>query len=329
MFGWVEWSLLTLAAAFLVCAAIPKLRAYRPLFLGGFVLLLSTTLFRRRSDLFGKALASGGAGTVELPVELFGIAWWILGAWLVRSLLTLVLSRTLFPDDNQPHARRLFADLGSGLIYVIALAGIMETVIKQPISAVLATSGVLAIVLGFALQSTLGDVLSGLSINIEKSFGAGDWISLKDHVDGQVIEINWRATRIKTYANDLVIVPNSVIAKAVVTNHRSLYDPFLCALRVTVDNTVPPAAVIELLRAAAAEAPGIAPTYAPVALAHEFVGSLIAYDVFFGVVEFARADAVKSDVILRIVEACTQRRIRIGAETMDVRMVPEAAREAH
>jgi len=55
-----------------------------------------------------------------------------------------VLSKTIFPHDNQPHARRLFADLASALIYVIAFFGIIETVLKQPISAVLATSGVLA-----------------------------------------------------------------------------------------------------------------------------------------------------------------------------------------
>ena len=62
-----------------------------------------------------------------------------------------------------------------------------------PVSAVLATSGVLAIVLGLAMQNTLADVFSGLAINIEQPFGAGDWITLADHVQGQIIEINWRA----------------------------------------------------------------------------------------------------------------------------------------
>ena len=325
MFGWVEWFLLAFAAVFLTCAVIPKLRAYRSLFLGGFVLMVSTTLFRRRGDLLGQSLIGGSAGTVQLPVELFGIAWWILGAWLVRSVLTLVLRRTLFPNDNQPHARRLFADLASGFVYVIAFVGIMDTVLKQPISAVLATSGVLAIVLGLALQNTLGDVLSGLSINIEKPFGAGDWITLNDHVEGQVIEINWRATRIRTYANDLVIVPNSVIAKAIVTNHRSLYDPFLCSLRLKIDNTLPPAVMIQRLEAAAAAAPGIAPAYAPVAYAREFDDTLIAYDLYFGVVDFALTDQVQSDVVRSVAEMCAQHGIRVGAATMDVRLVPVAA----
>jgi small-conductance mechanosensitive channel len=123
------------------------------------------------------------------------IAWWILSAWLIKSLLALILRRTFFPNDYRPHARRLFADLATGLVYVVAFVGIMDTVLKQPISALLATSGVLAIVQGLALQNTLADVFSGLAINIERPFGAGDWITLNDGVEGQIFEINWRATR--------------------------------------------------------------------------------------------------------------------------------------
>jgi len=60
------------------------------------------------------------------------------------------------------------------LVYVVALVGIMDTVFKQSVSAVLATSGVLAVVLGLALQNTLADVFSGLALNIERPFSAGD-----------------------------------------------------------------------------------------------------------------------------------------------------------
>jgi small-conductance mechanosensitive channel len=117
-----------------------------------------------------------------VPSELFGIAWWILGAWLVKNVLALVLRRTIFPDDNQPHARRIYADLGSGVVYVVAFFGIVATVLGQPLSAALAASGVFAIVLGLALQNTLADVFAGLAINVERPFAAGDWITLKDDI---------------------------------------------------------------------------------------------------------------------------------------------------
>jgi small-conductance mechanosensitive channel len=197
----------------------------------------------------------------------------------------------------------------------------MDTVLKQPISTVLATSGVLAIVLGLALQNTLADVFSGIAINVERPFGAGDWITMPDHVEGQVIEINWRATRIRTSSNDIVVIPNSVIAKAVVTNHRRLNDPHLCALRVKVDHTVPPMRVIDTLQAAAGGSAGIAPDTSPVAYACEFIDSLIVYEICFGVDDFALTSTVQSEVIRQVADAFQGAGIPIGTAAMDVRIV--------
>ena len=144
------------------------------------------------------------------------------------------------------------------LVYVVALVGIMDTVLKQPISAVLATSGVLAIVLGLALQNTLADVFSGLALNIERPFRAGEWITIPDGIEGQVMEINWRATRIKTASNNMIVIPNSVISKATITNHRRLNDPHICTVTLKIDHCVPTARVIDVLQAAARGTPGIA-----------------------------------------------------------------------
>ena len=88
----------------------------------------------------------------------------------------------------------------------------------MPVSGLLAASGVIAIVLGLALQSTLGDVFSGIVLNIAKPYSPGDWVILDDGLQGRVIETNWRATQILTGSNDLATVPNSVIAKGKLTN---------------------------------------------------------------------------------------------------------------
>lgn len=228
--------------------------------LGGFVLLLSAALFPAVARLLNAHFDSAGSDATRLPEDVFGVAWWILGAWLARSLLTLVLRRTLFPDDNQPHARRLFADLASVLIYLIAFVGIMGTVLKLPLTNLLATSGVLAIVLGLALQSTLADVFSGLAINVERPFSAGDWITLSEHVEGQIQEITWRATHVRTVCNDTVVIPNSVIAKAIVTIHRQLHQPRWCTVRLSIDCTLAPPRVIKALQAAGTGCPGRPPT---------------------------------------------------------------------
>ena len=73
--------------------------------------------------------------------------------------------------------------------------------------------------LGLALQNTLGDLFSGIALNIEGPFRAGDWITVDGADEGQVIEINWRATRIRDRSGDITVIPNSNIAKSRVTNH--------------------------------------------------------------------------------------------------------------
>jgi len=311
--------LFAVAAGLLIGAVLPRMRAYRFLFIGGFLLFLSTAVYWAHRLLSGQAPPQTTGAIDELAAKLFGVAWWLLGAGLARRVLTLVLSRTLFPNDNLPHAWRLFADLASVLIYVIAFIGILYTVIKEPISAVLATSGVLAIVLGLALQNTLGDVFAGLSINIEQPFGAGDWITLLEHVEGQIIEINWRATRIKTAANDIVVIPNSVIAKAVVTNHRRLHEPYLSVLHIKIDGQYPPPEVGVVLQSAAAGAVGVS-TGSALVYATGVTDAGVGYDLWFGAADFASASLVQSAVIAGVVEACRHQGYRFGADSIDVRM---------
>jgi small-conductance mechanosensitive channel len=320
--GPVEIALLIAAAGLSICGVMPALRSYRSLFWGGGVLLLTAVLFPRPGNRIGEFLFADKSDGWHLPSELFGIAWWILGAWLVKSLLAFILRRTIFPDDNQPHARRIYADLGSGLVYVVAFVGIVDTVLGQPVSAVLAASGVFAIVLGLALQNTLADVFAGLAINIERPFAAGDWITVKDAIEGQVMEVNWRATRIRTSANDIGVIPNSVIARAIVTNHRRINE-HVCSMAIKVDHRVSPARVIGALLAAAGGTAGIVSGTSPHAYGREFSEAFIIYDVSFVVEDFVMVARVQSELITRIAHALRDLHIGVGTAVLEVPWTPD------
>ncbi len=82
----------------------------------------------------------------------------------------------------------------------------------------LTTSAVGAVVVGFALQDTLGNLFAGLAIQIEKPFRVGQWVQFGDR-EGQVQEITWRATKLRTKDGQFLIVPNSVISKEPVLNY--------------------------------------------------------------------------------------------------------------
>jgi small-conductance mechanosensitive channel len=332
LFGWIEICLLSATAALLLLRVLPYFRSYRPLFGGGCVLMLITALFPRTDNPLGQFLFATTGSGLRLPRELFGFVWWVLGAWLCKSLLDLVLLKTFFPDNDEPHARRLFADLASGLIYVLAFVGIVGTVFKEPVSTFLATSGVLAIVLGLALQNTLGDVLAGLAINIERPFGAGDWVTLagemlEEQVSGQVMQVNWRATRLKTWSHDMVVIPNSVASKAIVTNHSRPKGPHRCIIHLKVDLAVSPSRVIDALKTAAVGSPNVTRGTIPQAYACAFSDSLMDYEVAFAIDNFGLMPGAKSDILGRVADAFRGLDIRIGASAMDVRVIQQGCRD--
>jgi small-conductance mechanosensitive channel len=82
----------------------------------------------------------------------------------------------------------------------------------------LTTSAVGAVVIGFALQDTLGNAFSGLAIQIEKPFHVGHWVRVGEF-EGRVHEVTWRATKLRTKTGNLVVLPNNVVSKEAVTNY--------------------------------------------------------------------------------------------------------------
>jgi len=76
----------------------------------------------------------------------------------------------------------------------------------------IATSAVLTAVIGFSLQDTLGNLMGGMTLQMERSIRPGDWIQVGDKV-GRVREVRWRQTSIETRDWETVVLPNSMLAK--------------------------------------------------------------------------------------------------------------------
>jgi small-conductance mechanosensitive channel len=134
------------------------------------------------------------------------------------------------------------------VLYTVAALSIVGSVTGINLAPILATSTVLTVVLGLALQDTLGNLFAGLAMQLEKPFEIGDWI-LVDGLEGKVTAIGWRAVHLQTFSWDAVVIPNSVIAKARVQSFKrptARNIEFVC----TVD--APPDDVEKCVRAACA-----------------------------------------------------------------------------
>ncbi|MGH7321887.1 MAG: mechanosensitive ion channel family protein, partial [Candidatus Rokuibacteriota bacterium] len=107
----------------------------------------------------------------------------------------------------------ILRDVVSGLFAAILVVLLLRTGLGVDVTALVATSAALSIILGLALQETLSNVFAGLALIIERPFEPGDWIQFGNRV-GQVKEVSWRAVKLQLLRqDDSLIVPNSVIAK--------------------------------------------------------------------------------------------------------------------
>lgn len=119
----------------------------------------------------------------------------------------------------------LFSKITTSLIYIIGfgVAGSMIPALKSISVSLFASAGVLAIILGFATQKTIGNLFSGVIIATYQPYRIGDRIKLGEEL-GFVEDINLRHTVIKTWDNRRIIVPNSKMDEEIINNY-SIKDP--------------------------------------------------------------------------------------------------------
>ena len=157
------------------------------------------------------------------------------------------------------------------------------------------TSAVSAVVLGFALQDTLGNAFAGLAIQSEKPFHVGQWVRIGDY-DGRVAEVTWRATKLRTKAGNFVILPNNVVGKEAIVNYSEPSAPLRLEVEVGATYLVPPsqvkAAVIEALR----HSSRVLTAPAPEVLLVAFDASSINYRARFWVADFAQDELARDEV---------------------------------
>ena len=212
----------------------------------------SFILFRYQTPL----LPGTGTAAGATPLWLHAVAgiWWLLGARALVALMSFTLNH-----NRRWREARLFPDLTAAAIYTAAVSVVLISVLALPIGGLLATSGVLAIVLGLALQNTLADLFAGIAFGIEAPFSVGDRISLGDKTEGTVVQMNWRSIRILTDGDDVAIVPNSVVAKSEIVNRSFPTRVRSAFIELSCPATSNPERVIDTLQQATLLCPPILP----------------------------------------------------------------------
>jgi Mechanosensitive ion channel/Cyclic nucleotide-binding domain len=231
----------------------------------------------------------------EFWLQILACWWWGLAARELISFLTLLTTLRRAAMEN-----KLLFDVIAGTIYVCAALAMMGFVFRWPLQGLLATSGIIAIVLGLALQSTLSDVFSGISLTIEKPYRPGDEILLEGGVEGEVIQVNWRSTHLRNAANDVVVIPNSAIAKMRIQNHSAGSKRYSGSLTVAVDARNEPEFTMEILKQTGMTCPAILEQPPCTVAPTEIKGDWITYEICFSTSLFTVAGEARSQLIAQL-----------------------------
>jgi small-conductance mechanosensitive channel len=199
------------------------------------------------------------------------------------------------------------------------------------LSSLVTTSAILTAVIAFAMQDTLGNLLGGLSIQLDNTVQVGDWVRIDDLV-GQVRDIRWRSTLIETRNWETIVIPNSTIMKgrlAILGRREGQPLQWRRSLRFMVDPAVPPARVIAIVNEEMRDVPiaNVAQSPAPTTVLHAFAHGNLEYELRYHLTDLLEDEMTDSMVRVHLFASLQRAGIRIAEEQRTVHAVSRD--EAH
>ena len=273
--------------------------------------------------LSGSALIDAGSRFIpnDLVRQKVAVAAFVL---FLFGVIRLVLE---FVDAVTRRGKVHFSSIGKELLMLVLWFVVVMVVLYtdfgvQPLS-ILTTTTVFAAVLGFALQETLGNVFSGLSLSIGRPFDPGDWIR-SGHYVGRVKGIAWRATTIVTRDGERLEVPNSVIAKDVLFNYAT--GAVRDEITIGISYGVPPNHVREVVLTLLRDVPQVLRDPPPEVLVWNYGDFAIQYLIKYWIGDYGVQEHVRDRVASSLWYALRRHRIEIPFPTRTVH-VRDAGRD--
>jgi len=315
-------------------------------FIGTFVVALSIGRFlKRRADVqlgllyqlfclalaFYMALAVYG---VQAPWRVhFGAAVVLLSTALVVALINRYIWDIYFEKRKQTPIPHFLREVVALIVFVVALLFVLSFVYhaERGLQSVVATSGVAAVILGLAGQNLLGGIIAGMSLQINRPYKVGDWLKVGDTY-GEVMEINWRSTRLRTNDGIYLDIPNNEIVKSTIVNLHYPTEIHAMRIRVGVDYNVPPNRVKDALTRAAQSAVNVLPEPRVKVFLVDFADHAVIYEIKYYMGNHARINETNDAVRTNVWYELKRQRIRIPypIRTLHLeRRSPKPAEEGH
>ncbi|MFP4438430.1 MAG: mechanosensitive ion channel family protein [Chloroflexaceae bacterium] len=244
-----------------------------------------------------------------MAVVIFSVA--LLLARLATGMLNFYLRRV----RNNEQTTSLITNIIQALVLGIGVLVLLQSVFGISITPILTTLGVGGLAVALALQETLANLFAGFFLVVARKVRSGDYVKLDSGEEGYIVDIEWRNTSIRMLANNVVLIPNSRLSSAIVTN----YDRPGREMAVLVDLGVSYSSnlrrveqvTVEVAQAVMREVPGGIPDFEPFIRYNTFADFSINFTVILRAREFVDQYLIKHEFIKRLHERYNQEGIEI------------------
>jgi small-conductance mechanosensitive channel/CRP-like cAMP-binding protein len=236
----------------------------------------------------------------------------LLSTALIVALVNRYVWDIYFERRKQTPIPHFLREVVALVIFVVALLFVLSFAYhaERGLKSVVATSGVAALILGLAGQNLLGGIIAGMSLQINRPYKVTDWLKVGDTY-GEVMEINWRSTRLRTNDGIYLDIPNNEIVKSTIVNLHYPTELHAMRIRVGVDYNVPPNRVKDALTRAAQSAVNVLPEPKVRVFLVDFAESAMIYEIKYYMGNHSRMNETNDAVRTNVWYELKRQRIRI------------------
>lgn len=258
----------------------------------------------------------------EMIVPYSGLLSILWGASMFVKTMEIIANEYFFFKSMKAGVPLLLVNICKLILSLIIFSWILTGIFDVQISSVLATSAVLTIVLGLALQDTLGNLFAAISLQIDKPFEMDDWIEIRngtDKISGQVKELSWRATVLQAITDETIVLPNKTIAMSQIVNFSARERPFLRSqvFRIPFDCSLETAR--EVLLKAVNETPEILKTPRPLTLVSETHESWIVLKVVYSLTDYGNQYVIADSFYQKALSLLGENGILLAGDRLNIK----------
>ena len=214
---------------------------------------------------------------------------------------------------------------------VVVILGLLVILsgLGMEITPMLTALGVGGLAVALALQDTLANLFAGLYLTVAKHIRIGNYIKLSSGEEGYLVDIDWRASRLRQLSNNTVLVPNARLSQSIVTNYHSPEHELAVVIEASVDYASDldrvEAITTEVARDVMRTVPGGVPSFEPFVRFHTLGDPGIGFSVMLRAQEFVDQYLIKHEFVKRLHRRFADERIAIPIKSLVQRQEPPPA----